>query len=42
MHHQARPTGISFVNSSNLQVCDNLRILRYQVFKVSRREEKKR
>ncbi|PCS22231.1 Mobile element protein [Candidatus Enterovibrio escicola] len=30
---QARPTGIAFVDSSKLQVCHNLRILRHQVFK---------
>ncbi|PCS21889.1 Mobile element protein [Candidatus Enterovibrio escicola] len=27
-HRQARPTGIVFVDSSKLQVCYNLRILR--------------
>nr|WP_158523692.1 transposase [Candidatus Enterovibrio escacola] len=32
-HSQARPTGISFVDSSTLQVCHNLRIFRHQVFK---------
>ncbi|PCS23242.1 Mobile element protein [Candidatus Enterovibrio escicola] len=32
-HHQVRPTGISFVDSSKLQVCHNLRILKHQVFK---------
>nr|WP_199399603.1 transposase [Candidatus Enterovibrio escacola] len=32
-HRQARPTWIAFVNSFKLQVCHNLRILRYQVFK---------
>ncbi len=33
-HRQVRPTGIAFVDSSKLQVCHNLRILRHQVFKV--------
>ncbi|PCS24131.1 Mobile element protein [Candidatus Enterovibrio escicola] len=32
-HRQARLTGIAFVDSSKLQVCHNLRILRHQVFK---------
>ncbi|PCS22470.1 Mobile element protein [Candidatus Enterovibrio escicola] len=32
-HRQARPIGIAFVDSSKLQVCYNLRILRHQVFK---------
>ncbi|PCS21233.1 Mobile element protein [Candidatus Enterovibrio escicola] len=32
-HRQARPIGISFVDSSKLQVCYNLRIFRHQVFK---------
>ncbi|PCS22030.1 Mobile element protein [Candidatus Enterovibrio escicola] len=32
-HHQEKPTGIAFVDSSKLQVCHNLRILRYQIFK---------
>ncbi|PCS23596.1 Mobile element protein [Candidatus Enterovibrio escicola] len=32
-HRQAKPTGISFVDSSKLQICHNLRILRHQVFK---------
>ncbi len=32
-YRQARPTVISFVDSSKLQVCHNLRILRHQVFK---------
>ncbi|PCS22179.1 Mobile element protein [Candidatus Enterovibrio escicola] len=30
---QARPTGIAFVDSSKLQVCHNLRILRHQFSK---------
>ncbi len=32
-HRQARLIGIAFVDSSKLQVCYNLRILRHQVFK---------
>ncbi|PCS22720.1 Mobile element protein [Candidatus Enterovibrio escicola] len=32
-HRQARPTGIAFVDLSKLQLCHNLHILRYQVFK---------
>ncbi|PCS23927.1 Mobile element protein [Candidatus Enterovibrio escicola] len=32
-HHQARPIEIAFVDSSKLQVCHNLRILRYQILK---------
>ncbi|PCS23579.1 Mobile element protein [Candidatus Enterovibrio escicola] len=32
-HRQEKPTGIAFVDSSQLQVCHNLRILRYQVVK---------
>nr|WP_223866498.1 transposase [Candidatus Enterovibrio escacola] len=32
-HLQAKPTGIAFVDSSKLQICHNLRILRNQVFK---------
>ncbi|PCS23125.1 Mobile element protein [Candidatus Enterovibrio escicola] len=32
-HREARPTGIAFVDSSKLQVCHNLLILRHQVFK---------
>ncbi|WP_339379096.1 transposase [Candidatus Enterovibrio escicola] len=32
-HRQARPIGIAFVDSSKLQVCHNLSILRHQVFK---------
>nr|WP_150138783.1 hypothetical protein [Candidatus Enterovibrio escacola] len=40
IHRQVRPTGIVFVESSKLQVCYNLRILRYQVLKVPRSEEK--
>nr|WP_199399241.1 hypothetical protein [Candidatus Enterovibrio escacola] len=28
-HHQVKPTGIAFVDSSKLQVCHNLRILRH-------------
>uniref|UniRef100_UPI0037431487 transposase n=1 Tax=Candidatus Enterovibrio escicola TaxID=1927127 RepID=UPI0037431487 len=32
-HRQAKPIGIAFVDSSKLQVCHNLYILRYQVFK---------
>nr|WP_150138434.1 transposase [Candidatus Enterovibrio escacola] len=31
-HRQARSIGITFVDSSKLQVCQNLRILRHQVF----------
>ncbi|PCS22515.1 Mobile element protein [Candidatus Enterovibrio escicola] len=31
-YRQARPTGITFVDSSKIQVCHNLRILRHQVF----------
>ncbi|PCS24245.1 Mobile element protein [Candidatus Enterovibrio escicola] len=30
---QARLSGIAFVDSSKLQVCHNLRILRHQIFK---------
>ncbi len=30
---QARPTRISFVDSSKLQVCHNLRILKHQILK---------
>ncbi|PCS22217.1 Mobile element protein [Candidatus Enterovibrio escicola] len=32
-HWEAKPIGIAFVDSSKLQVCHNLRILRHQVFK---------
>ncbi|PCS22940.1 Mobile element protein [Candidatus Enterovibrio escicola] len=32
-HRQVRSTGIPFVDSSKIQVCHNLRILRHQVFK---------
>ncbi|PCS23819.1 Mobile element protein [Candidatus Enterovibrio escicola] len=41
-HRQAKPTEITFVDSSKLQVCHNLRILRHHVFKVPRSEEKER
>nr|WP_223824301.1 hypothetical protein [Candidatus Enterovibrio escacola] len=41
-HRQVRPIGISFVDSSKLQVYHNLRIFRYQVLKVPRSEEKER
>ncbi|PCS24042.1 Mobile element protein [Candidatus Enterovibrio escicola] len=34
-HYQALQIGIAFVNSSKLQVCHNLRILRHQVFKCT-------
>ncbi|PCS22674.1 Mobile element protein [Candidatus Enterovibrio escicola] len=32
-HRQARSIGIAFIDSSKLQVCHNLYILRYQIFK---------
>ncbi|PCS21868.1 Mobile element protein [Candidatus Enterovibrio escicola] len=41
-HRQARLTGIAFIKSSKLQVCHNLRILRYQVFKGTAKREKER
>nr|WP_150148228.1 hypothetical protein [Candidatus Enterovibrio escacola] len=41
-HRQVRPIGISFVDSSKLQVYHNPRIFRYQVLKVPRSEEKER
>nr|WP_263364455.1 transposase [Candidatus Enterovibrio escacola] len=34
------PSGIAFVDSSKLQVCHNLRILRHQVFKGTEKREK--
>ncbi|PCS23630.1 Mobile element protein [Candidatus Enterovibrio escicola] len=34
------PSGITFVDSSKLQVCHNLRILRHQVFKGTAKREK--
>uniref|UniRef100_UPI003742856D transposase n=1 Tax=Candidatus Enterovibrio escicola TaxID=1927127 RepID=UPI003742856D len=34
------PSGIAFVDWSKLQVCYNLRILRYQVFKGSSKRGK--
>ncbi|PCS21408.1 Mobile element protein [Candidatus Enterovibrio escicola] len=34
------PSGITFVNSSKLQVCYNLRILRPHVFKSNAKREK--
>nr|WP_199399310.1 transposase [Candidatus Enterovibrio escacola] len=40
IHQQAKSTGIAFIDSSKLQVCHNLRILRHQVFKVPRSKEK--
>nr|WP_263364293.1 transposase [Candidatus Enterovibrio escacola] len=39
-HRQAKPTRIAFVNSSKLQVCHNLRIFRYKVFKGTPKREK--
>ncbi|PCS21940.1 Mobile element protein [Candidatus Enterovibrio escicola] len=42
LHHQAKLTGIAFVDSSKLQVCHNLPILRYQVFKGTAKREKTR
>nr|WP_223824244.1 IS982 family transposase [Candidatus Enterovibrio escacola] len=39
-HRQARPTGIALVDSSTLQVCHNLRILRYQVCKCTEKRGK--
>ncbi len=39
-HRKAKPTGIAFFDSSKLQICHNLRILKHQ--KVPCREEKKR
>nr|WP_223823992.1 transposase [Candidatus Enterovibrio escacola] len=42
IRRQARLTRISFVDSFQLQVYHNLRILRHQVLKVPRTEEKER
>nr|WP_190320447.1 transposase [Candidatus Enterovibrio escacola] len=39
-HNRARPTGISFVDSSKIQVCYNLRIIRHQVFKGTEKRRK--
>ncbi|PCS23268.1 Mobile element protein [Candidatus Enterovibrio escicola] len=39
-HRQARLTGIALVDSSTLQVCHNLRILRYQVCKCTEKRGK--
>nr|WP_190320038.1 transposase [Candidatus Enterovibrio escacola] len=39
-HHQARPTGNAFVNSSKLQVYHNLRILSHQVLKGTSKRRK--
>ncbi|PCS24136.1 hypothetical protein BTN49_0130 [Candidatus Enterovibrio escicola] len=39
-HRQVRLTGIAFVDSSKLQVCHNLRILRYQFFKGTTKRKK--
>nr|WP_263364516.1 transposase [Candidatus Enterovibrio escacola] len=39
-HRQARPTGIALVDSSTLQVCHNLRILRHQVCKRTEKRGK--
>ncbi|PCS22987.1 Mobile element protein [Candidatus Enterovibrio escicola] len=39
-HRQARLTRIAFIESSKLQVCHNLRILRHQVFKGTAKREK--
>uniref|UniRef100_UPI003742B7BA transposase n=1 Tax=Candidatus Enterovibrio escicola TaxID=1927127 RepID=UPI003742B7BA len=36
------PSGITFVDSSKLQVCYNLGILRHQVFKCTSKRGKKR
>nr|WP_263363686.1 transposase [Candidatus Enterovibrio escacola] len=39
-HRQVRQTGISFVDSSKLQVYHNLRILRHQIFKGTAKRSK--
>ncbi|WP_190319991.1 transposase [Candidatus Enterovibrio escicola] len=39
-HREARPTRIAFVDSSKLQACYNLRILRHQVFKGAEKRGK--
>ncbi|PCS23912.1 Mobile element protein [Candidatus Enterovibrio escicola] len=41
-HRQARPIGIALVYSSKLQVCSNLHIFRYQVFKGTEKRGKER
>nr|WP_150138146.1 transposase [Candidatus Enterovibrio escacola] len=39
-HCQAKPTGIAFGDSFTIQICHNLRIVRYQVFKSTSKREK--
>uniref|UniRef100_UPI0012382060 IS982 family transposase n=2 Tax=Candidatus Enterovibrio escicola TaxID=1927127 RepID=UPI0012382060 len=39
-HRQARPIGMAFVDSSKLQVCHNLRILKHQIFKDTEKQRK--
>ncbi|PCS22838.1 Mobile element protein [Candidatus Enterovibrio escicola] len=39
-HRQAMPTWIAFVDSSKLQVCHNLYILRYHIFEGTAKREK--
>nr|WP_190322110.1 transposase [Candidatus Enterovibrio escacola] len=39
-HRKERSTGIAFVDSSKLQVCHNLGILRHQVFKSTKNRGK--